>query len=97
MKTRLSLLGLVLLTGCYHATIETGLSPSPQIVEKSWATGWLNGLVPPSTVETQQRCSEGVAKVETQISFPNMIASIMTGGIYSPMAIKVTCAQSARR
>jgi len=84
---------LVALTGCYHATIETGLAPSPQTVEKSWAHGWLFGLVPPSTVETKEKCAKGASKVETNLSLANQIAGILTSGIYTPMEIKVTCAQ----
>lgn len=87
------LLVVVLASGCYHATVETGLMPSAQTIEKPWAAGWLYGLVPPSTLETQQKCTNGVAKVETQLSFPNMlVGSYLTLGIYTPMSIKVTCA-----
>lgn len=80
--------------GCYTATIETGLKPSTITIEKNWATGWLYGLVPPKTVETAAKCPNGVAKVVTQQSFLNMLAGGLTGGIYSPMTIKVTCAES---
>ena len=62
---------LVALAGCYHGTIETGLTPSAVVIDKSWASGWLWGLVPPSTIETASKCPQGVAKVETQLSFLN--------------------------
>jgi len=89
-----ALAAIMLTAGCYHATIETGLAPSPQTVEKSWAHGWLFGLVPPSTVETREKCGgKGAAKVETNLSFANQVASFLTSGIYTPMEIKVTCAQ----
>lgn len=32
--------------------------------------------------------------VETQLSFPNQLVSFLTGGIYTPMTITVTCAQN---
>lgn len=70
------------LTGCFHATIDTGLQPSGQKVEKNWAHGFLYGLVPPSTVETASKCPNGVAKVETKLSFLNRVASVLTSGIY---------------
>ncbi len=72
---------LVALAGCYHATIDTGLTPSTVVIDKSW-------------IETAKKCPQGVAKVETQHSFLNQLVSALTGGIYSPIAIKVTCAQS---
>jgi Bor protein len=82
--------------GCYHATIDTGLAPSTQTVEKSFASSWIDGLVPPSTVETASKCQHGAAKVETQLSFVNMLVGFITFGIYTPMNIKVTCAQAGR-
>lgn len=84
---------IALTSACYHATIDTGLTPSTQTLEKAWASGWIYGLVPPSPVETAQKCPNGVAKVETQLSFANQLVSFLTLGIYTPMEIKVTCAQ----
>jgi hypothetical protein len=78
--------------GCYHATIETGRPESGQRIELPWATGFIGGLVPPQTVETAQRCPNGVARVETYHSFLNMLATWLTFSIYSPMTIEVTCA-----
>lgn len=89
----LAIAAVVTSAGCYHATIETGATPSTVTVEKHWASGWVYGLVPPNTVETQQKCTKGVSKVETQHSFPNMLVGILTWGIYTPMDVQVTCAQ----
>lgn len=78
--------------GCYHARIETGLTPSAQVYEQTFASGWIYGLVPPSTVEAAEKCPNGVAIVETELSFVNQLVSALTFGIYTPMHIKVTCA-----
>ena len=83
---------VVLSSGCYRATIETGRPPSGQTVEKAWAHSFISGLVPPATVETASRCPNGVARVQTQLSFLNMLAGGVTFGLYSPMTIKVQCA-----
>lgn len=88
------LLGTCLL-GCYHATIETGAVPSTVQVEKHWASSWIYGLVPPKTIGTAQKCTAGVAKVETQLPFVNMLVGFLTLGIYTPMDIVVTCGQGA--
>jgi len=87
---------LVVLAGCYHATIETGLTPSPVTIQQNWAMSFVGGLIPPSTVSTLARCPRGVSKVETQLSFLNMVASGFTGGLVTPMTIKVTCAAEQR-
>ena len=78
--------------GCYHATVSTGLRPSTVKIENKWATAWIAGLVPPSAVETMERCPAGVAQVDTQLSFLNMLVANLTLGIYTPMEIVVTCA-----
>ena len=94
IRLRVALAGPVVagLLGCYHATITTGLTPSTETVEKSFASGWIYGLVPPSTVETAAKCKTGVAKVETKLSFVNQLVNFITLGIYTPMHITVTCA-----
>ena len=84
----------LVLTACYHATIDTGLTPSTQVLEQSFASSWIYGLVPPKTVETASRCPNSVAKVETQRTFVNQVVGFLTLGIYTPMHIRVTCAQA---
>jgi hypothetical protein len=85
----------VLSLGCYHATFETGAPASAETINKSFASGWIYGLVPPSTVSTSSQCQNGPAKVETQLSFVNQVVSILTLGIYTPMQLTVTCAGPA--
>lgn len=78
--------------GCYHATIETGMKPNGEMINKPWATSFVYGLVPPPVVETASKCANGVARVETQLSFLNQIVNILTLGIFTPMTITVACA-----
>jgi hypothetical protein len=85
---------LVMTAACYHATIQTGLTPSTTKIEKRWASSWIYGLVPPSAVQTMQQCPNGVAQVDTQLSFLNMLVGVLTFSIYTPMEIVVTCAQA---
>ncbi len=95
-KMALTLVLALAVGACYHATIETGLPPGPDKIEKKWAASWLEGLVPPETIETMEECPNGVAKVETRLSFLNQVARAVTLGIYTPMEIIVTCAASGR-
>src|SRR5215207_9738342 len=79
-------------SGCFHATINTGLAPSPTaVIEREWAHSWLGGLVPPSDLDVGNGCPNGVARVETELSFLNQLAAGLTAGIYTPMTIRVTC------
>lgn len=87
------LLAIVFSAGCHHAIIDMGSKPSTVTIEQPWASGWIFGLVPPKTVEPASRCPHGVARVETQITFVNGVVRLVTMGIYTPMWIKVTCAE----
>ena len=87
----LLLVGLIS-SGCYHATVVTGKTPGPVKIDQPFALGFVYGLVPPSTVETMERCPAGVAMVETKLSFLNAVVSNLTFGILTPMHITVTCA-----
>lgn len=84
----------LLISGCYHAQITTGEEPSAEVYEETFASGWLFGLVPPDVVRAQDECTNGVARVETRLSFVNMLVGNITFGIYTPMHIRVTCAAS---
>ncbi|HET9950691.1 MAG TPA: Bor family protein [Candidatus Eisenbacteria bacterium] len=86
---------LASVTGCYAARVDTGLTPSAKVIEQKWASSWIYGLVPPKTIKAATECKDGVAIVETQLSFLNQVVSILTFGIYTPMQIVVTCASGA--
>lgn len=77
---------------CHHATINTGLKPSPTTIDKPWTSSWVLGLVPPATVKAAAVCTNGVARVETRVTFLNMLASWFTAFIYTPMHVRITCA-----
>lgn len=89
------LLVLFALTSCYHAKITTGAEPSAKIIDQPWASGFIFGLVPPKEVNTASECPNGVAMVETKISFLNGLVSAITFNIYTPMHITVTCASGS--
>ena len=86
------LICMVAFSGCYHATIEMGRTPSSVIFDQPWAMSFIYGLVPPPTVSAAEKCTDGVAMVETELSFLNGLVSSITFGIVTPMHIRVTCA-----
>lgn len=92
LRCLLAAAGLIVCAGCYHATIETGATPSTEVIDQKFASSWIYGLIPPKTVSTAARCPNGPAKVETQHSFVNQLVGFVTLGIYTPMQITVTCA-----
>lgn len=90
--------GAVVLSGCYHAVINTGIQPGPRTVEEKWAMGYIGGLVPPDPVYAEQQCGEsGVARVETKHSFLNQLVAGLTFSIFTPMEIVVTCGRGPKK
>ena len=88
----ISLVGVLLLVGCYHAVIETGRPAGSTVITKPWAMSFVYGLVPPPLENVAQQCTNGVSKVETQHSFLNGLVAIVSFGIVTPIQIDVTCA-----
>ena len=80
--------------GCFHAKVTTGLVPSATVIDNTFASSWVYGLVPPETIEAASECPNGVAIIETELSFVNQLVGFLTIGIYTPMHIKITCAES---
>ena len=87
----------MLLSGCYYAVIETGRPPSGQTVERGWVSSFVGGLVGPPIRAIARECPDGAARVEAQHTWPNLVATWLTLGLYSPVAIKVSCAAEQRR
>ncbi|TVP44418.1 MAG: hypothetical protein EA350_11590 [Gemmatimonadales bacterium] len=83
---------IVLISGCYHAQISTGAPPSPQVIDQPWAHSFIGGLVPPNPIDASTQCANGVSRVETRLSFLNLVANAVTFSIYSPMHLTVVCA-----
>ena len=86
-------LSTFLLSGCYGSRVTTEAEPSNKKIEKKWATGFIYGLATPgANFSAADRCNNGVAIVETKVSFLNLLASNITFGLYTPMTVEVTCA-----
>jgi len=95
VSSSILILLFLFINGCYHAQVTTGLEPSANVYEQTFASAWIFGLVPPDVIRAQDECANGVARVETRLSFVNMLVGNLTFGIYTPMHIKVTCAASS--
>ena len=93
MRRLFPLVALVLLLpACYHATINTGRPMGSTVVNKPFQPSFIYGLIPPATLNVASECPNGVAQVETMHSFVEGLVAALTGGIFTPMSIKVTCA-----
>ncbi|MEM1057173.1 MAG: hypothetical protein AAGI52_16770 [Bacteroidota bacterium] len=93
MRTSVLLLTFLFVgSGCYHAEVITGKPAGTRVVEESFALGFIYGLIPPPELEVAADCPDGVAVVETEMSFVNGLVNFLTGGLVNPWTIRVTCA-----
>jgi hypothetical protein len=79
-------------TACYHAVVETGRPAGTTVVQKPWVNTFIWGLVAAQPIDVSTQCTGGIAKVETLLSVPNALATIVTLGLYTPRTATITCA-----
>ena len=79
-------LAIVLIGGCYHATVNTGIQPTAPKVTM-WKHSYIGGLVPMSPVDAKKVCGDReVARVETKQPF---IQGLVSGA--APLSRTVSC------
>jgi hypothetical protein len=86
------LVAVLATTACVRITVTSNATPDPTVVERPQQHSFVAGLVPPTEINVRQECPNGVATVETVHSPANMLATLVTFGIWSPLSVKVTCA-----
>jgi hypothetical protein len=69
------------------------LPESETKIDIPWQKSWVIGLVPPDTINAQQRCPNGVAKVMIEQTFLNGLVRGLTYNIFTPIHPVVTCAR----
>ena len=78
--------------GCYHTITRTDLTPGPTRAEQ-WVPTFIYGLVP-GKVDAGKLCGgKAVVAVDAQVSFLNLVVGAVTGGLFTPMQVTVTCAR----
>jgi hypothetical protein len=79
-------------SGCYQAQVTTGNEAGGETITMR-KTGFINGLVMQGMpVDAASQCNGGVASVTTKLTFVDQILAGLTGGLYTPMTVQITCA-----
>ena len=92
MRRALVVLGMVgLLSGCYNLKYYDSAVPGPGQTHKIWVHGFLWGLVSVGEIDLHGECPKGVYKMKSNLNFVDFLLSAVTGGIYSPMNVVITC------
>jgi hypothetical protein len=91
MRSMAAMAACVLLSGCYHQVVNTGLPAGSTVVTKKWHPSWFFGLVPGAPIDVRQQCPSGVAMVSTRMTFLNGLVAGFLGIIIVPHEVTVTC------
>lgn len=91
--TRLALVGLLGLGGCYRATFF----PNPNLAQgethERWSDFFVFGLVGHEQFDTREFCpNQEVTMVRTGGNFATGLVSALTIGIYTPRKVYISCA-----
>jgi hypothetical protein len=86
----------VLLAGCFHQVVSTGLAAGTNRVERPWTSTWIFGLVEAKPIDVRQQCPDGAAFIESKMTFMNGLATLLTLGIWDPWTVTITCASGGR-
>ena len=82
----------VALSGCSHHIKYSTSKPGGGPVKKETQAFFLWGLVGGSELPLDTMCPQGVAHIDSKKGFADAILTSLTGGLYSPMSVEVTCA-----
>ena len=93
MRTPLLLLFCVLLAGCYTVRIaDPAAKAQPRAYShQAWAHSLFWGLIPLGRVNSNVCGDGGIRTIKTQIGGLGLIGYALTGGIWTPMHVKITC------
>jgi hypothetical protein len=72
--------------------VNTGLPAGSTTIDRPWTSTFIFGLVPATPIDVRSQCTNGVAIVDTQMTFLNGLVGALTLGIYTPLSVSVTCA-----
>jgi hypothetical protein len=79
------------LSGCYNLKYYDSAVPGPGETHKVWVHGFVAGLVTVGEMDLHGECPKGVYKMRSNHNFPQVLLSVITSGIYTPMNVVYTC------
>lgn len=86
------LLAFLLLPGCFNNARITNFGGSPGIEQTRWVHTVIFGIVSLNEIDAHSLCGDkGVFAIRTNANMYTVILTGITGGIYSPLMVHVTC------
>ena len=81
-----ALMAVVVISGCYHTTVNTGKAPGSQTISDDWHTNWFFGIIPGADVDASFMSECAAADVRLVVArlnvadFINMAADLRQFG-----------------
>ncbi len=97
IRTVALVVALSALSGCYHIKYYNTAVPGPGEVHRIWVHNFLGGLVTVGEVDLDAKCPTGVYKLKSNMNVVDLLLASVTGLIYTPMNVVVTCASGAAK
>ena len=79
------------LSGCYNLKYYSTSVPGPGATHKVWVHGFLGGIITVGELNLDTECPNGVYKMKSNISFVGLLLTAVTGSIYTPSNVVITC------
>ena len=95
MSRAIVLLGLLMVSGCYTTKLHYGgVNATQTDTHMRLQHTFLWGFISPGSTDLGRVCNgRSVVAVKSQVAGLGLLANWLTGGIYAPVTITVTCAR----
>lgn len=93
------LAALTLSTGCYTTKLVVAdADPDRANTHSTWQHTFFWGLVSPGSVNLSSYCGQnGIARARSQVGGIGLIAYWLTAGVWTPIQVRITCAEGPQK
>jgi hypothetical protein len=80
-----------LAAGCFKVTYQNPMLPPNGVMHDGTSSFFILGLVGDSRIPAWQMCPGGVSRIQTGLSFGDLVLTVITIGIYTPRSYEIDC------
>jgi hypothetical protein len=77
--------------GCFKVTYQNPMLPNNGVVVEGTSKFFILGLLGDERVPAYQVCPTGVSRIQTGLSFTDLLLHVVTIGIYTPRSYTIEC------
>lgn len=80
-----------LAAGCFKVTYQNPLLPPNGVTHDGTSGFFIAGLVGDARIPAYQLCPGGVSRIQTGLTFGDLVLTVITIGIYTPRSYEIDC------